>query len=131
MRDGMDAHKRTYDSLYTEQPSEAGVDDMLIDTNREPSAVRSIDIAAEPSQGRAEVLPSPAELANPMLIDPVLPPLVVNNHTLDDPLSYDLLNEPISYDPIRHIDMNTVHAPRRFYRTFWRGLTIRILSLST
>ena len=37
--------------------------------------------------------------------------------------------DTISYEPIRRINASTSAAPKRFYRTFWRGLAIRTRSL--
>ncbi len=35
---------------------------------------------------------------------------------------------PSSYEPMRRMNANAVAVPKRFYRTFWRGIAIRALS---
>ncbi len=125
------ANKRPYASLHTEHPSKTGDDVPLMqrslqrhrDNADEQSPYLFIRQSAEQFAKPAEAmnLTSPLELASPMLADE-------NFTTVSDSIS---MHDPISYDPMRHIDMNTATAPKRFFRTFWRGFVRRILLLST
>jgi hypothetical protein len=98
---------------------------MWMDIDSEFSAVRfehkTLEHHQEPEKALESVMP--AESVNPtLLFNPILT-------TVPD---ISLLGEPISYDPIRRIDMsiNTIAAPKRFFRTFWRSVTARTLSLN-
>ncbi len=116
-----------YSSLDIEviEPATGEGEIMWMDIDSEFSAVRFEHKKAEhhqdPETAQDTAMLS-AESANPtLLFNPILT-------TVPD---INLLGEPISYDPIRRIDIsiNTIAAPKRFFRTFWRGLTTRTLSL--
>ncbi len=92
-------------SMETEQNSNIGDDERLISTKNEISVIRS---------GPASV--SAAEVSTQEQ----------NFHSPPGPAGNESAG-PISYEPMRRIDAGTVTAPKRFYRTFWRGLTIRFL----
>jgi hypothetical protein len=108
MREGAsDAAKRSYASLNTGgQPRDAGDERMSIDFDSDqaqsPPRTKSSKRSQAPLQEPNFESPAPSNVA---------------------------LNEPISYEPMRKIDMSTISAPKRFYRTFWRGLAIRTMSL--
>ncbi len=115
--DTMLEHKRKHARMETEQSvlhtdameTRTGDEDMLIETKHEDPPVGFIIESAELEVRLQGPIPeqtftSPPESASS-------PPVGL-----------------LMYDPVRRIDANTA-APRLFFRTFWRGITNRALSL--
>jgi hypothetical protein len=108
MRVGASDAKRSYASLITGgQYRDAGDERMSIDFDSDQA--QSPPRTKSPKQSQA--------------------PLQEPNFESTPEPSNVALNEPISYEPMRKLDLSTVSAPKRFYRTFWRGLAIRTMSL--
>ena len=92
-------------STETEQNSNIGDNERLISTKNEISVIR--------------YGPTPAAEVSTEEQNFHSPPVPAGNESVGQ----------ISKEPMRRIIVGTVTAPKRFYRTFWRGLTIRVLTL--